>query len=97
MTFATATMLENLLMPPAGGFILLLLGVLLIRFRLGRRLILVATLLLYVACLPVLANALILGLDRHEPVAHRDDRPHQNRYGVVISHPDIWFGSWWRK
>lgn len=68
MNFDTARLLENLVMPPAGGFILIVLGLLLLRWRLGRRLVFVALVLLYVACLPVLANALMQGLDRTEAI-----------------------------
>ena len=66
MSFATSRMLEHLLMPPAGAFILAILGLLLVRFKVGRRLVFLALVLLYASCLPVLGDALIQSLDRYQ-------------------------------
>lgn len=69
MNFATARLLEDLFMPPAGGFILVLIGLLLLRWRIGRRLVFIALVLLYAACLPVLADTLMKGLDRTDAIS----------------------------
>jgi len=83
MSFGTSRLLENLLLPPAGPFFLALLGLLLVRFKLGRRFVLFALLLLYAACLPVLGDFLMQHLDRYEPV-DPDSLPRQGVEAIVV-------------
>ena len=64
MDFATARLLESLLLPPAGPLLLGLAGILLVAFGIGRKLLVVSLLLLYLACAPVVGNSLIRGLQQ---------------------------------
>ncbi|WP_018233705.1 YdcF family protein [Thioalkalivibrio thiocyanodenitrificans] len=58
------TILELLIMPPASGFILMLLGLVLWRLPLGRMLAFAGAAWLYVAATPVFAGWLLGGLER---------------------------------
>lgn len=69
MDFDTARLLETLLLPPAGPFLVALLGLLFWRFRLGRRVMIFGFVVLYAASCPLVANTLIRGLHQYEPVS----------------------------
>lgn len=68
MDFATARLLESLLLPPAGPFLVALVGLVLWRFRIGCKLITFGLLVLYLSSAPLVANTLIESLQHYEPV-----------------------------
>jgi len=68
MDFDTVRLLETLFLPPAGPFILLVVGALFARFGVGRKLLGLGVLLLYASSIPLLSNHLIDGLQRFSPV-----------------------------
>lgn len=68
MDFATAQLVENLLLPPSGPLLLGLLGLLLAFFGKGKRLLILSVLLSYAFSIPVVGNLLIRDLQRHEAV-----------------------------
>jgi uncharacterized SAM-binding protein YcdF (DUF218 family) len=68
MDFATARLIETLLLPPAGPFLVALLGLLLWRWKIGCRLLTLGLLVLYASSAPLIANTLIQGLQHYEPL-----------------------------
>jgi uncharacterized SAM-binding protein YcdF (DUF218 family) len=69
MDFGTSRLLESVLLPPAGPFLVALLGLLLWRWKIGRMLVTAALVVLYAATVPLVANTLIHGLQQYEPVS----------------------------
>lgn len=65
MDFGTARLLGSLLLPPAGPFLVALLGLLLWRWRIGCRLVTFGLLVLYLSSAPLVANTLIQGLQHY--------------------------------
>jgi len=68
MDFHTVRLLENLLLPPAGPFLVIAMGALLSAFGFGRKLLGLGILVLYAASAPYVANTLVQGLQKFEPV-----------------------------
>lgn len=69
MDFGTARLIESLLLPPAGPFLVALLGLLLWRWKVGRGLVALGLVLLYAASAPLVANTLTQGLQQYEPIS----------------------------
>ncbi|MCG5494651.1 MULTISPECIES: YdcF family protein [Ectothiorhodospira] len=78
------TTLELFIMPPAGGLILILLGLLLWRRRLGRLAIWLGLGVLYVASLPAVSYALIHGLEARSGAVPLSEAAASDAQAIVI-------------
>jgi len=77
-------LIEALLLPPGGVLFLGLIGLLLWRLKIGRRLLAISLILLWLLSLPVVADLLFLGLERIPPVTARQIEAEQPEVIVVL-------------
>jgi len=68
MEITTTQLVDSLLLPPGGPLILGVLGLLLIRVGLGRKLLALSILLMWVFSMPVTEDLLMTGLEKYPPL-----------------------------
>lgn len=84
MDVATTRLIEALLLPPGGLLFLGLLGLLLWRLKTGRWLLAISLSLLLLLSLPVVAELLFLGLERHPAVTTAQIEAEQPEAIIVL-------------
>lgn len=82
MDFATARLIESLVLPPAGPVLIGLLGLVFALFGNGKRLLILSLVLIYVASAPIVANSLVQGLQHFDPVT--PDRLKEARTEAIV-------------
>lgn len=83
MDITTTQIIERLLLPPGGPILLGFLGLILWKLGLGRRLFVLALLLIWLFSLPVTANWLMAGLERY-PALNESDIGQADAQAIVV-------------
>ena len=76
MEITTTQLIDTLLLPPGGPLILGILGLLLLRFGLGRKLVTLSILLLWAFSMPVTVDLLMAGLEKYPPLTEIELNTH---------------------
>jgi uncharacterized SAM-binding protein YcdF (DUF218 family) len=84
LNVTTTRLIEAILLPPGGLIFLGLIGLLLVRLKTGRRLLALSLLTLWLLSLPVVADLLLLGLERVPPVTDAQIETEQPEAIVVL-------------
>ena len=84
MDITTTQLIDSLLLPPGGPLILGLLGLLMIRLGLGRKLVALSILLLWICSMPATKNLLLDGLEKYPPLTEIELNTHQADAIVVL-------------
>ena len=84
MDVSTTRLIESFILPPGGPLVLGFLGLILWKLGFGRRLFVLALLLLWVFCLPITAGLLMSGLERYPALQPNDIEASQAQAIVVL-------------